>query len=215
MRQVLLAGAALFALVSPAMAGVITISALDDGVAVALVCTGGINASISCDGASTHFASIDIAAAGNPPLPGASLASLTIDATAATGGTHVLDISVDQTGLNILTGGADATSTFTVNHLVGGPFGPATLSTNVNGALFASNTFPITTNATTSETNPLPALVTSTGHDYSITFTAAGQAAADTIQLVTGAVTVPEPMTLGILGMGLLGLGMVRYRRSN
>src|SRR5678809_1282642 len=86
MRQVLLAGAALFALVSPAMAGVITISALDDGVAVALVCTGGINASISCDGASTHFASIDIAAAGNPPLPGASLASLTIDATAATGG---------------------------------------------------------------------------------------------------------------------------------
>jgi len=25
---------------------------------------------------------------------------------------------------------------------------------------------------------------------------------------------VPEPMTLGILGMGLLGLGMVRYRRA-
>jgi hypothetical protein len=26
--------------------------------------------------------------------------------------------------------------------------------------------------------------------------------------------SVPEPMTLGILGMGLLGLGMVRYRRN-
>jgi len=30
-----------------------------------------------------------------------------------------------------------------------------------------------------------------------------------------GTIPVPEPMTLGILGMGLLGLGMVRYRRSN
>ena len=30
-----------------------------------------------------------------------------------------------------------------------------------------------------------------------------------------GTIPVPEPMSLGILGMGLLGLGMVRYRRSN
>ena len=28
-----------------------------------------------------------------------------------------------------------------------------------------------------------------------------------------GSIPVPEPMTLGVLGMGLLGLGMVRYRR--
>jgi hypothetical protein len=30
-----------------------------------------------------------------------------------------------------------------------------------------------------------------------------------------GTVPVPEPMTLGILGMGLLGLGMVRYRHRS
>ena len=129
MRQLLLAATALFGLASPALAGVITIGVLDDGVAVPLVCTGGVNAPISCSGGSLHFASINVAAVGEPQLPGASLASVTIDATANTaGGVHVLDIAVDQTGLNVVTGGADATSTFTVNHLVGGPFGPATLS---------------------------------------------------------------------------------------
>ena len=211
MRQLLLAATALFGLASPALAGVITIGVLDDGVAVPLVCTGGVNAPISCSGGSLHFASINVAAVGEPQLPGASLASVTIDATANTaGGVHVLDIAVDQIGLNVVTGAADATSTFTVNHLVGGPFGPATLSTSVNGALFASNTFPVTTNATVSSTDALPGIVTSTGHDYSITFTAGGQSATDTIQLVTAAIDVPEPMGIALLGSGLIGLGMVR-----
>jgi hypothetical protein len=32
--------------------------------------------------------------------------------------------------------------------------------------------------------------------------------------MVTTAASVPEPFSLGVLGMGLLGLGMVRYRRG-
>jgi hypothetical protein len=198
-------------LTSPAHAGILSVTAFDDGVAVLLACAGGVNAPISCGGSSTNFVDINIAAVGAPPLPLADLSSLTIDATSANGGTHTLDLTVTQTGLAIATSGV-ATSTFTVNNLVDGPFGPTTESTFINGALFASATFDATTiNDTTLFTGPAPALITSDAHAYSITFTGAEQTATDTIQLV---VSTPEPGALGLLGVGLLGLGLVRYKST-
>jgi hypothetical protein len=118
---------------------------------------------------------------------------------------------VTQTGLAIATSGV-ATSTFTVNNLVDGPFGPTTESAFINGALFATTTFDAATIVdTTLFTGPAPALITSDAHAYSITFTGPGQTATDTIQLV---VATPEPGALGLLGVGLLGLGLVRARSA-
>lgn len=201
----ILAGSAFWGV---ANAGVITVSVLDDGAAVAIPCVGGVNAPITCNGGSLHYGSIFIGAAGVPPLDGASLASLTLDATASSGGTHTLTIDVLQSGLNFA-GGTTGLSTFTINHLVGGPFGPTDMSTSVNGSTFASTTFPSETNDTRSFSDNLPGLVTSTGHHYAITTTAAGQAITDTIQLVTN---VPEPMSLAILGSGMIGLGIIRRK---
>ena len=120
MKQLLLAGAALFGLAAQAQAGVITAAVTDDGVAVPIVCVGGVNSPLTCTGASTHFSSITVGALGEPDLPGADLSSVTIDASSRVNfiGDHVLGINVLQSGLNFTTDG-NASSTLTVNNLVG------------------------------------------------------------------------------------------------
>jgi hypothetical protein len=52
--------------------------------------------------------------------------------------------------------------------------------------------------------------ITADAHMYEITFTAPMQSANDTIQLVD----TPEPASLAMLGVGLLGLGLTRRRVS-
>lgn len=206
MKTLLLVGT-IAVLAVPAYAGVLTVGVADNGVGIPLICVGGVNAPISCEGGDAAFSAIRVRAVGVPQLPGADLATLTLDATSSAGGTHVLDVTVNQGGL-FVQGLTTATSTFTVNNLVGGPFGPTTETTVVNGTQLAGATFGVVAAGSAAHTDALPNTIVSDAHTYSITFTGPDQTATDTIQLAT----VPEPLPIAILGVGLLGLAAVRRR---
>ena len=144
MRRLLYAaGAALGIALAPAAYAVplLTVGVLDDGVAVALACSGGTTGTINCLGGSTNYSSITVSAQGVPLLPSPDLSSLTINATSSTGGTHTITVDVFQSGINTPPP-STLNSTFTINHLVGAPFGPSTLSDYINGTAVSGGANP-------------------------------------------------------------------------
>ena len=92
--------------------------------------------------------------------------------------------------------------------------------TNTPGTLLESVSGAATTNPDSFSGSNVAAFVD--GDSFSMTEGAAlalitgGSVTGFNQSMVTsaGTIPVPEPMTLGVLGMGLLGLGMVRYRRN-
>jgi hypothetical protein len=199
----------------------LNITATDDGTLISFGATciptaGGI---LTCTGSSTDFSSVIITANGVPILTNPDLSAVTITAVrSATAGTHVLNVDVFQAGLPA-TGVTPLQSAFTANDLVGGPFGPETLSTYTGGTIstlgaqLSTVTFPAMSNTDSTDRTASPlAPFTADATSISQTFTAALQEADDSVELQLAPTAAPEPATLALFGVGLLGLAAVRRR---
>lgn len=223
MKPLFLAAAFTAALSVPAPAATLLIQVLDNGTSIGFspISTFGIASFIDNGTLDPNFSSISVTANGPPLLPGGDLTSITADITAAGSFpiAHTLDIRIFQNGVS-LPAGTTTESTMTVNNLVGTP-GPSTLSTFIDGGaaslgtLLNSATFPP---GTVNETqgpfaNTLGADVGSDAHQYQISFTAADQAATDSIQLTTEA-AIPEASTWSMLLLGVAAI-MLTMRKKH
>lgn len=218
MKRLLLAAAAVAALLSTAGVANATpqmsIEIFDGATLIGSslnVSGGGIGLTAS----SANFSIVSVSALGVPVIPTPDLSSTNLSAT-TTSGHGVLTIMVTQTGLT-QTALALFQSSFTFNALTG--LASSAVFTNYIDAgnaafgmvtqIATANLSPVVTAVGPLNDNIGPFPLFSETQKYVITFTGTStQSVSATDQIIDA----PEPMSLGLLGAGLLGLGITRRR---
>lgn len=214
MKSALLAAVALAGFSVPYAANATLISAASStGGALTAGCnvndggTGSIAATCSGGG----FSTVSITAAAPPQLnpPDLSATTLTVTTTPL-GATTTLSVDITSSGWTFAGGPVEAL--FTVNNLIGAGTGPFVLSaSSPTGTL--THTFNGAGSASDGPT-VLGAFNSDAAH-FDLTFgpSALAQSIDATIEIV-GVTPAKEPAALAIMGLGLIGLTAVRYRRS-
>jgi hypothetical protein len=156
-----------------------------------------------------------ITASGFPVLPQPTLSTNSINTQSTSAGTHTLFVWVTQQGLTSPVGIASFLSGFTSNLFTAGAVSVQeftfidTANGLYGGTSLANHLFNGIGTATSLNNTPSLSLFSETA-EFIITTSAKSASTNDTITIQSA----PEPMSIALVGAGLLGLGMVQRKRS-
>ena len=230
MRKLLLAAAALLSLgvASHAQAAPeLTSRIFQDGVFVPGTQQTSANGSLLVTGSTANFSLLTSLSIGFPQVdqPALDVQTTSISSRGTFAGSHTVTFEVTQTGLDRASAGspiAALLSTFTANFLINGSLvSNVSLATyaDSNNTAFGRGQLLSSVSYTSNPTGSSPALLANPSLTNSLfsetvvisaTFTGAGAALNASAQIVA----VPEPASLALFGIGLLGMGLVRNRKS-